>query len=60
MHLRPVRLGLHLCAVAVLASHNLMVDGGFLGGVMTGQVDVSALMAGLAAGAPASAGAGHR
>ena len=27
-----------------IAGHNLMVDGGFLGGVMTGQVDVSALM----------------
>ncbi len=27
-----------------ISGHNLMVDGGFLGGVMTGQVDVTALM----------------
>jgi NAD(P)-dependent dehydrogenase (short-subunit alcohol dehydrogenase family) len=27
-----------------ISGHNLMVDGGFLGGVMTGQVDVSVLM----------------
>lgn len=31
-------------AASYVAGHNLMVDGGFLGGVMTGQVDISALM----------------
>lgn len=27
-----------------ISGHNLMVDGGFLGGVMTGQVDISVMM----------------
>ena len=31
-------------AASYISGHNLMVDGGFLGGVMTGQVDISALM----------------
>jgi NAD(P)-dependent dehydrogenase (short-subunit alcohol dehydrogenase family) len=35
---------LNSAAASYISGHNLMVDGGFLGGVMTGQVDVSALM----------------
>jgi hypothetical protein len=33
-------------AASYVTGHNLEVDGGFIGGVLTGHVDVSALIGG--------------